>query len=109
MRSGPPEHRSATGVVEPTLTSTTVTRMDVTSRSCGELVLLHPAGMEDLAGMPTSLDASGRFPTALQEVRVFFDELPSPIVRLGIAGRRTAQVRIEYRGATSDPLAIVVQ
>ncbi len=59
-----------------------------------------------------ALDASGRVSTTLAATRVYFDDLPAPlvytsrrqisaIVPYGVAGRSQARVRVEYQGATT--------
>lgn len=87
--------------------------------SPGEIVVLYPsnAGPTELAG--SQLDAEQRIATVTGETRVLFDGIPAPmasavegrigaVVPYGIAGHKTTQVVVEYRGARSSPVELPV-
>jgi uncharacterized protein (TIGR03437 family) len=85
----------------------------------GEIIILYPsnAGPPELAG--TQLNGDGRVATVTGETRVLFDGIAAPMAssvrgRIGavvpyeIAGRKTTQVVVEYRGVRSPPVTLAV-
>src|SRR4051794_30635842 len=82
--------------------------------SPGEIVVIYVdnAGPEVLVGQP--LDERGRLLTSLGEARVLFDGIPAPmayavrgemgaVVPYEVAGRRSTEVVVEYKGQGSEP------
>ncbi len=87
--------------------------------SPGEIVVLYPsnAGPAELAG--SQLNAEQRIATVTGETRVLFDGIPAPmassvegrigaVVPYGIAGHRTTEIVVEYRGRRSPPITLPV-
>ena len=85
----------------------------------GEIVVLYPknAGPAVLAG--SQLDSGGRTTTLLGETRVWFDGIAAPmvysvtgqvsaVVPYAVAGRKTTQVLVEYRGVRSPAVELAV-
>lgn len=85
----------------------------------GEIVVVYSAGMgpEQMAGQ--HLNSEGKVATLVAETRVLFDGVAAPLAstirgRIGavvpyeVAGKRTALLVVEYRGARSQPVAVPV-
>src|SRR4051812_46165970 len=102
---------------EPQLTAPELSGRDIVNAadyssgrvSPGEIVVLYPAhvGPDNLAG--SQLNDDGRIATMTGETRVYFDGVPAPlaysvrgqvsaVAPYEIAGKRTTQVVVEYRG-----------
>ncbi len=80
--------------------------------SPGEVVTLSGTGLGPVRPAALMLDGTGKAATALEGVRVLFDETPAPltyvsatqincVVPLEIQGTRSLHVEVSYRGLTS--------
>ena len=85
----------------------------------GEVVVLFGATYGPASLSMSQPDPSGRLPTAFSNTRVWFDNMPAPIVyaRVGqtaavvpfaVAGQTTTQMSYEYRNVRSDPITLNV-
>jgi uncharacterized protein (TIGR03437 family) len=85
----------------------------------GQMVDIWGTGLgpATLAGL--TLDANGMVSTSLANVRILFDGIPAPLVYVSAtqcsavvpyfgASNPTTHVQVEYQGALSDPLAVLV-
>ncbi len=75
----------------------------------GGIVSIFGVGIGPTTGVLASLDSSGKLPTELAGVRVFFDDIPAPLffvrsdqvncqIPFEVAGSSFVQVRIEFAG-----------
>ncbi len=104
---------SAAPVIREVLNGASLQAADL---SAGLIFTIKGAGLGPLRGEVFALGTDGRVPTTLANVRVFFDDTPSPIlyaqadqinaiVPYGVANRFGARLRVEYfsvRSATVD-------
>jgi uncharacterized protein (TIGR03437 family) len=85
----------------------------------GLIITLGGSNLGPQEGVGFSLDASGRVPTTLAEVRVSFDGVPAPllfvrqdqincIVPYEVSGRFSSRVEVEYRGVRSNSIELRV-
>jgi uncharacterized protein (TIGR03437 family) len=79
----------------------------------GEIISLYGWLFGPETGFQASFDASGRLPTSLGEVEVFFDGVPAPLFYTGpyqinvqvpysVAGRTRTEVQVRFRGVPSN-------
>lgn len=87
--------------------------------SPGEIVAVFGSGMGAAGSATAAFDANGRVATQLGGVRVLFDGIPAPILYLSagqanvivpyaMEGRASAQLTVEYNGASTAPLSVPV-
>lgn len=86
----------------------------------GELVTLWGLRFGPATGAPLQFDSARKIATTLSGVRVFFDELPAPIlyaqseqinvqVPWELAGKTTAQMHVEYNGVSTRTGNVILQ
>ncbi len=87
--------------------------------SPGEIVALRGAGLGPIDGADLGLNPEQPLDTTLADARVFFDDVPAPVVSaqydqvvavapFALAGKTSAQVRVEYQGKPSNSLPVRV-
>jgi amidase len=85
----------------------------------GEMVAISGSGLGPTAAATLSLKPNGNIDTVAGNTRVLFDGVPAPIVSaqstqivaivpFSVSGKTNVQMRVEYAGQTSAPLAIPV-
>jgi uncharacterized protein (TIGR03437 family) len=85
----------------------------------GEILSIYGQGIGPLKPVSAAYDATGRLPLTLSDTQVFFDGIAAPLFVTGafqvnvqapweIAGRRTTQVQLIYRGVNSNTVELTV-
>ncbi|OFV98767.1 MAG: hypothetical protein A3H28_01320 [Acidobacteria bacterium RIFCSPLOWO2_02_FULL_61_28] len=85
----------------------------------GKIATIFGAGIGPNQGVGAQLDSSGRVSTSTAEAQVFFDGIPAPLyfvradqvnaqVPYAIAGRTSTQLQVQYRGALTSPVTLLV-
>jgi len=89
------------------------------SVSAGELVTFFGLKIGSDTLTPSRLDAAGRVATTLGDTRIFFDGVPAPLIYVSanqstavvpyaVAGKKTTQIRVEYKGVRSSVIEVGV-
>lgn len=85
----------------------------------GEMVTVFGAGLGPQSGVSERRDSLGRVATFLADTRLYFDDLPAPLLYVqanqinavapfGIAGKQRVLVRAVYRGLPSNDVDLAV-
>jgi uncharacterized protein (TIGR03437 family) len=87
--------------------------------AAGEIITLFGSGIGPPDGVSLSLSADRTLATTLAETRIWFNDVPAPLVYVSdqqcsaivpyaMSGRTSVDVQVEYKGVRSDPVTVPV-